>query len=260
MKKSTNLAILSVVSAATILVPLSTSFAAIEWMMHSENDFDKHMNDFKNRVKMHSANHFDRYINDFKNRTNKHIEDMQKRMNAFFPSDNSKGHSTSEKHHSSHTHPYHHVNHKRREQQNHHVERTTHHYIEHKKTTHHHIHEHHVQRDNPGDALAAGLLGLATGAILGKILKKPEQPPIIYHPMPQRQVVYQEVPQMIYQQAPRTQIIYKSKSTITHQPLQQPWTRNWLQYCKKKYRSFNPQTGTFRGYDGQDHFCYAPLN
>ncbi|ENR10356.1 hypothetical protein C068_01349 [Brucella sp. UK38/05] len=33
--------------------------------------------------------------------------------------------------------------------------------------------------------------------------------------------------------------------------------RGWYQYCSGRYRSFNPKTGTYRGYDGRDHFCTA---
>lgn len=240
MKKSSKLAVLSVVSMTTVFVPLSTALADMKWM--------------------HSENHIDQQINAMRRSMDNQMEDMRKGMHSYFPSYHSNSHSTFEKYHSSHTHPYHHGDHKRREHNRHHVERKTYRYVERKKTTHHHIYEHHVTRDNSGDALAAGILGLAAGAILGNVLKKPEQPQIIYQPMPQRQVVYQEVPQEVYQQVPETQIIYESQSTATYQPLQQPWTRGWLQYCKKKYRSFNPKTGTFRGYDGQDHFCYAPLN
>ncbi|WP_254493746.1 BA14K family protein [Bartonella sp. B1099] len=240
MKKSSKLAVLSVVSATTVLMPLSTALANMKWM--------------------HSESHIDQQINDMRRSMDKQMEDMKKGMHSYFPSYHSNSHSTFERYHSSHTHPHHHVDHKRREHNRHHVERKTYRYVERKKTTHRHIHEHHVTRDNSGDAVAAGILGLAAGAILGNVLKKPEQPQIIYQPMPQRQVVYQEVPQVVYQQVPQTQILYESQSTATYQPFQQPWTRGWLQYCKKKYRSFNPKTGTFRGYDGQDHFCYAPLN
>ena len=35
----------------------------------------------------------------------------------------------------------------------------------------------------------------------------------------------------------------------------EPWSDAWLRACDARYRSFNPSTGTFRGYDGQDHFC-----
>ena len=38
---------------------------------------------------------------------------------------------------------------------------------------------------------------------------------------------------------------------LTHEP----WTPEWQSWCASNYRSFNPRTGTFRGYDGRDHFC-----
>ena len=34
-----------------------------------------------------------------------------------------------------------------------------------------------------------------------------------------------------------------------------PWTREWYRYCRNRYRSFNPRTGYFMGYDGRRHFC-----
>jgi hypothetical protein len=30
---------------------------------------------------------------------------------------------------------------------------------------------------------------------------------------------------------------------------------NWISYCSAKYRSFDPATGTFLGYDGLRHLC-----
>lgn len=35
----------------------------------------------------------------------------------------------------------------------------------------------------------------------------------------------------------------------------EPWSKEWFGWCVKRYRSFNPETGTYRGYDGADHFC-----
>lgn len=29
-------------------------------------------------------------------------------------------------------------------------------------------------------------------------------------------------------------------------------------YCAQKYRSYNPYTGTFTGYDGRQHYCRIP--
>jgi uncharacterized protein YcfJ len=37
----------------------------------------------------------------------------------------------------------------------------------------------------------------------------------------------------------------------------EPWTDEWFDYCSRKYRSFNPRTGTFTGYDGVKYFCQA---
>lgn len=35
----------------------------------------------------------------------------------------------------------------------------------------------------------------------------------------------------------------------------EPWSQEWFSYCKAKFRSFNPATGTYLGYDGLNHFC-----
>jgi hypothetical protein len=35
----------------------------------------------------------------------------------------------------------------------------------------------------------------------------------------------------------------------------QRWTTEWFAYCRAKYRSFNPSTGYYLGYDGEYHFC-----
>lgn len=34
-----------------------------------------------------------------------------------------------------------------------------------------------------------------------------------------------------------------------------PWTPGWYLYCKTKYKSFNPATGKYLGYNGQYYFC-----
>ncbi len=35
----------------------------------------------------------------------------------------------------------------------------------------------------------------------------------------------------------------------------EPWTQKWLDYCKKKYKSFDLKTGTYNGNDSKKHFC-----
>ncbi len=35
----------------------------------------------------------------------------------------------------------------------------------------------------------------------------------------------------------------------------EPWSESWMNYCSSKFRSFDPRTGTYKGYDGLRHFC-----
>lgn len=37
----------------------------------------------------------------------------------------------------------------------------------------------------------------------------------------------------------------------------EPWTDEWFDYCRARYRSFNARTGAFTGYDGIKYFCQA---
>lgn len=101
------------------------------------------------------------------------------------------------------------------------------------------IYKHKHRRSN-GDALAAGVIGLAAGALIAGALSQPSQPTYIA-PEPGYN------PPVNYYPAPPAN--YKGSA--------QPWTKAWYNYCTSKFRSFNPQTGTYRGYDGQDHFCVA---
>lgn len=104
-------------------------------------------------------------------------------------------------------------------------------------------HSSHHRHHRTGDAVAAGILGLAAGAVVGSLLSQPEpvytQPVPTYSPLP---------PQTYYPAAPDYAPIYGGY---------EPWSPGWYSYCSERYRSFNPNTGTYRGYDGQDHFCAA---
>jgi hypothetical protein len=100
-------------------------------------------------------------------------------------------------------------------------------------------------RGGHGDAVAAGVLGLAAGAIIGGALSQPR-----YHGG------YYE-PDYYYEPAP----VYVAPAPVYVQPApvysyaREAWTPDWYAYCEGRYRSFNPQTGYFLGYDGQYHFC-----
>ncbi|MFZ5691322.1 MAG: BA14K family protein [Pseudomonadota bacterium] len=74
-------------------------------------------------------------------------------------------------------------------------------------------------RRHNGAAVAAGVIGgLALGAAIAGAAAAPP-PPVAYAPAP------------VYGGA------------------------DWIAYCSSKYRSFNPATGLYLGYDGQYHPC-----
>jgi hypothetical protein len=81
-----------------------------------------------------------------------------------------------------------------------------------------------------GDAWGAGLLGFGVGAIIGSTLA------------PREVYVVPPPPPPAYYYGP-----------VAYGP--PPWTPDWYDYCGARYRSFNPSTGYFMGYDGYPHFC-----
>lgn len=110
-------------------------------------------------------------------------------------------------------------------------------------------HDHRRYRDNTGAVVAAGALGLAAGALLGSATRQVD---VIYRYDEPRYVrprpVY-ERPVRVYEQ-PRRVYVQRYASF-------EPWTREWYRYCSDRYRSFDPQSGTFMGYDGVRRFCEA---
>ncbi|WP_273719803.1 MULTISPECIES: BA14K family protein [unclassified Bartonella] len=234
MKKIIKLAVLSAMTNVTVFMPLSTTLA--DTWSYEDETITKTMKGIEKKIDDHMKG-VQKEIDDHMNRVKREVD----------------SHFSSHSFPSSHRRPLQRVAYTGSQHHHRHFEHRTYHYSERNTTTHHHhTHKHYGSRKNSGDALAAGILGLAAGAILSNIFKEPEQPQIIYQAPQQPQVIYQTVPQ--------NQVIYEVQSTTTYRPLQQSQTYNWLQYCKKKYRSFNPQTGTFRGSDGREHFCYAPVN
>ncbi|MBB6411722.1 BA14K family protein [Mesorhizobium sangaii] len=110
---------------------------------------------------------------------------------------------------------------------------------------------HHGHHDN-GDAIAAGVLGLAAGALIGGALANDQPPPYTdryyddgYY---ERDVVVRPAPVRRYYAEPR--VVY-------NEGYAEPWTRDWYDYCSDRYRTFNARTGTFTGNDGEQHFCTA---
>lgn len=93
-----------------------------------------------------------------------------------------------------------------------------------------------VERNYNDDGLLYGVLGLAAGALIAGT--------ILNNPGPQQG--YSQPAQDYYPTAP-TQT-YAAGSI-------EPWTDEWYRFCAQKYRSFDASTGTYRGYDGYNHFC-----
>lgn len=81
------------------------------------------------------------------------------------------------------------------------------------------------------DSIALGILGLGAAAIIGGAIANSNNS------------------RQIYQQPSAPRAVSGGRY--------EPWSRSWFQYCSNKFRSFNASTGTYRGYDGRDHFCVA---
>lgn len=107
----------------------------------------------------------------------------------------------------------------------------------------------HNRHDNTGAIVAAGALGLIAGAVIAGNANRSQ--PVYddyydYEPQPRR--VYRE---NYYRPAPQRRVVYRESYAV------EPWTPEWYEYCSDRYRSFNPRSGTFTGYDGLEHFCTA---
>lgn len=111
----------------------------------------------------------------------------------------------------------------------------------------------HHHRYDSGDMVAAGVLGLAVGALAAGVATAPE--PDYYEPVPvYREPVYREP---VYRERVRVyREVQPARDYYAYGGLE-PWSPEWYDYCSSRYRSFNPRTGTFTGYDGVRHFCQA---
>jgi hypothetical protein len=88
---------------------------------------------------------------------------------------------------------------------------------------------HHHHYGGGGNAVGAGLLGFGIGAIVGSAL----------------------TPREVYVAPPPPPPTYYAPAAYGPPA----WSPDWYTYCYSRYRSFNPNTGYFIGYDGYPHFC-----
>ena len=158
------------------------------------------------------------------------------------------------------------------------------------KHVHNHVHHHHYRkksrrhRSSAGDVLAAGVIGLTVGALIGSAHHHRERRARRYEVVesgriyPERRV-YREhrEPTRLYPEYSEPTRIYpeydeyagpspRRPLTETGQPrviryeeprvaTLEPWSPGWYDYCKRKFRSFSAKSGTYLGYDGKRHFC-----
>jgi hypothetical protein len=89
------------------------------------------------------------------------------------------------------------------------------------------------RRHNNGAAVAAGVAGLAFGVLAGQAMAQPRY----YEPAPR-----------YYAPAPR---YYAPAPVYSYSG----GGGDWLAYCSARFRSFDPRSGTYLGYDGRRHYC-----
>ncbi|WP_274628008.1 BA14K family protein [Arvimicrobium flavum] len=99
----------------------------------------------------------------------------------------------------------------------------------------------HSHGSSDGDLVAAGIVGLALGALAVGALNTNRQP------------VYAD---RYYRNPPPRPSRYYYEGAVARGGVE-PWSRSWYRYCSNRYRSFDPQTGTYVGYDGRERFCNA---
>ncbi len=116
------------------------------------------------------------------------------------------------------------------------------------------------------DLIAAGIIGLAVGAIIaGQSSGRKPQPSYQYQepyqepysgnsgygdpiPLTEYEDTYSDSTYGNTNNQPHV-VTYNDTGSLA------PWTPGWRKWCEQNYRSFKPSRGTYRGYDGLDHFC-----
>ncbi len=115
-----------------------------------------------------------------------------------------------------------------------------------------HWRRHHGYHDSRGNDLAvAGILGLAAGALAVGLASRPAYSEPAY-----REPVYREPAYVPRREPVRRYAAGYDDPRYGYSSIE-PWTEDWYDYCADRYRSFKARTGTYTGYDGQQHFCVA---
>ncbi|MCT8266161.1 BA14K family protein [Afifella sp. JA880] len=113
-----------------------------------------------------------------------------------------------------------------------------------------HRHHHRRDRDDAGAAVAAGVVGLAAGTLLGSALTAPRAAPVYVEPAP----VYAAPPPVYVEPAP-VYAVPARNPLVVYDARPAPWTPEWYAYCSSKYRSFDANSGTYQPYNGPRQLC-----
>ena len=114
-----------------------------------------------------------------------------------------------------------------------------------------HWRRHHSRNYHSGsnDLAVAGILGLAAGALAVGIASQPAYREPVYVDRYRHPRLYREYPARYVER----DVVYADD----YGGSMEPWSPEWYEYCSNRYRSFSSRSGTFTGYDGQQHFCVA---
>ena len=115
----------------------------------------------------------------------------------------------------------------------------------------HHRHNH---SSNSGDLVAAGILGLAVGALAVGAANASQPEYRVYDDYPRDRRYYPARQEYVRDYPVRREYIRVDEG---YAGAFEPWSPEWYRYCEDRYRSFDARTGTFTGYDGRSHFCVA---
>ena len=100
---------------------------------------------------------------------------------------------------------------------------------------------------------AGFVAGAAVGVGAGLLINRPPPrayyapAPRVYYAAPPPPVVYYPAPAPAYYPPPPPPVYYD-----------RGWTEAHVAWCLDRYRSYNPATNTFTGYDGYQHECRGP--
>lgn len=116
-------------------------------------------------------------------------------------------------------------------------------------------------RSNGGAAVAAGVAGLVIGGLIASQAQaRPRyQTYETYGEPAYAEPGYAYEPQYDERQYVPQQRLYaepvEQRSVVQQSYGFQPWTPEWYDYCSRRYRSFDPRSGTFMGYNGLRQMC-----